>query len=41
VKAAVTKSKGWIKERKNEYYFKKAKEEMTADTLSGGGKTVN
>jgi 23S rRNA (uridine2552-2'-O)-methyltransferase len=24
---AVTKSKGWIKERKNEYYFKKAKEE--------------
>ena len=23
----VTKSKGWIKERKNEYYFKKAKEE--------------
>jgi len=27
VKAAVTKSKGWIKERKNEYYFKKAKEE--------------
>ena len=27
MKAAVTKSKGWIKERKNEYYFKKAKEE--------------
>ncbi len=23
----MTKSKGWIKERKNEYYFKKAKEE--------------
>lgn len=27
MKAEVTKSKGWIKERKNEYYFKKAKEE--------------